>query len=410
MSAIRVNGVAYVAGLEWLPKGNLFDTAREARKVGSVWCAYDGEQTGYAGGSRDHQAGLPVMAAALRAKIPGDRWMALVPGDDGRCVAVQVGDGVILGSGDRIFATVAEAVDAVREVKELGWEIYATAGLVEGAILLDPAGLSRAVVLGRVPFLWATRRRAVSLGVAATLVGAVWTGFSYRDEIWRWIEGPVVQEQATEEVEEPRITVGLDSVALVEGCREGMSRFVPEMPGWERVSLTCRARFADPELTGVRPGFEGRPVLAVRWRLESGRSESLYRQLAEDHLARWKVAGGGALEGQVVGAKAWVAVVLPAVTVEAVSGAAMSRLLLRKAVDRRFGMVARLIRHGGDVGGIRIETGETLPSIAKLVDGMGGFEVTGLTRVREGWLLEGRGTRPVSMTVSKFRALRRAIQ
>ena len=375
-----------------------------------MWCAHDGEQTGYAGESRDHEAGLPVMAAALRAKIPGDRWMALVPGDDGRCVAVQVGDGVILGSGDRIFGSVADAVDAVGQVKELGWEIYATAGLVEGAMLLDPAGLSREVVLGRVPFSWVTRRRVASLGVTATLAGLVWTGFSYRDAIENWIYGPVVEEKTAEEVQEPRITVGLDSVALIQGCREGMSRFVPEMPGWERVSLTCSARFSDPQLTGVRPGFEGRPVLAVRWRLESGRSESLYRQLAEGHLARWKSSGGSALEAQVAGGKAWVAVVLPAVTVEAVRGAAMSRLLLRKAVDRRFGMVARLIRHGGDGGGIRIETGATLPSIAKLMDGMQGFEVTGLTRAKEGWLLEGRGTRPVSMTVSKFRALRRAIQ
>ena len=411
MSAIRVNGVRYAAGLDWLPRGNWLDTAREARKVGSMWCAYDGQQTGYAGASEEYAAGTPVLAAALRGSIDGDSWMALVGSDDGRCAVVQVGEGAILGTGDRVFGSAAEAVEAVEEFAQLGWDLHATPGLVEGAAALDLEALPRKVVLGRIPFHWLTRRLvARSGGLAAALVAGA-TGWGYREEIaglWKGVEEDRVA--AVEDVPEERLATALDSVALVEGCREALRRFVPEIPGWRRVSLTCRARFAETELIGVRPVFQGRPVMAVRWRAEPGRGEALYRQIAEKQLVSWKEKTGAGLEGLVEGGKAWMAVVLPPVAVVAGGVEAVPRRVLRERLDRRFGVAADEIRHDEQAGSVRIRTAEPLGRIADLLEGLEEFEVVGLAWGREGWVVEGRGIRTVTMPVSKFRALRGSVR
>lgn len=407
MSVVVVNGVGYAAGLDWLPRGSVLDTAREARKVGSVWCAHHGEQTGYAGGSPEHAEGIPVLAAALRDLIDGDRWTAVVAGEEGYWAVVQVGDGVILGTGDRVFRDEADALAAVEEGRAARWTVLVAGVSIDGAAELDLAGLGEAAVLQRVPFSWFTRKVARAAGgIGAGMVLGL-AAFSYRQELWLLWEGSVKEAaQVAEVTEEQRVGVGLDSVALVEGCREAVRRYVPELPGWERVSLTCRARFSEAELIAVRPVFEGRPVMAVRWRIEAGRRESLYRRIAENQLAKWKQDTGAGLEGLVEGGRAWVAAVLPPVAMVSERRGPVSKLALRKAVDMRFGAVAEAIRHEEEKGLVRIRTAVPLGRIAELVDGMEGFEVMGLSRNRVGWVVEGRGVRTVSMPVSKFRELR----
>ena len=406
MSGVRINGTVYVGGLDWLPRGGAVDTAREARRVGSVWCAYDGGQTGYAGRSEDHRAGMPVLAAALKELLGGERWSAVVAGEDGNWAVVQVGDGVILGTGDRVFSSEEEAVAAVEEGRSSRWRVYAAGVSIEGAESFDLSALGQDVCLEEVPFAWVTRKVVgAGVGFAATVVLG-FAGLLYREELMELWAGSTEETAAVEEVaEELRVDVGLDSVGLVEGCREAVRRYVPEIPGWERVSLTCRARFAEGELTAVRPAFEGRPVMAVRWRLAPGRRESLYRRIAEGQLNKWKGETGKGLEGLVEGGRAWVAVVLPPVAVVSEGRGAVSRLALRKAVDMRFGAVAKNIRHEEAGGGVRIRTAESLGRIARLVEGMDGFEVVGLSRGEFGWEVEGRGAAPVNMLVSKLRAL-----
>ena len=65
---VRIHGLSFVAGLDWLPRGTVLDTAREARKVGSVWCAYDGDQTGYAGSAVEHEEGMAVLAVGAEGR------------------------------------------------------------------------------------------------------------------------------------------------------------------------------------------------------------------------------------------------------------------------------------------------------------------------------------------------------
>lgn len=411
MSAVLVNGVRYAAGLDWLPRVGALETAREARKVGSVWCAYEGAQTGYAGESADHEKGMPVLAAALRALVRGERWTVVVACEDGKWAVVQAGDGVILGTGDRVFSSGDEALAAVEEGRSSSSRIYVVGISIEGAEALDVSALGREVALEVVPFAWVTRR--VALVAAGIVVGGVSgvVALIHVDALVGLLRGTVEKvEKVAEVTEEARVAVGLDSVALVEGCREAVRRYVPEIPGWERVSLTCRARFAEGELIAVRPVFEGRPVMAVRWRIAPGRRVSLYRQIAEGQLEKWKRETGSGLEGLVEGGRAWVAAVLPPVAVVWEGGNVGSRLALRKAVDMRFGAVAEDIRHADADGSVRIRTAEPLGSIAKLLEGMDGFEVVGLSRNQSGWDVEGRGVKTVIMPESKFRALTGGVQ
>ena len=411
MSVIRIHGVGFVAGLDWLPRGTVLDTAREARKVGSAWCAHDGDQTGYAGSSVEHEEGMPVLASALKAAIGGDRWMAVIRSDDGRCAVVQVGDGVILGNGDRVFGSAAEAVEAVEEARQPGWDLFATPGVIAEGTDFYAEALRGEISLEPVPFAWVTRRvMGAAGGLAAAVVAAV-IGWGHREAIERLWKGSVEEAvKVVEDVQEERLPVGLDPIALVQGCREAVRRFVPEIPGWQRVSLTCTARFAENELIAVRPVFQGRPVMAVQWRVEPGRSESLYRQIAEKHLARWKQKTGAGFEGQVQAGKAWAAVVLPPVAVVVNGAAKVAKRVLRERVDRRFGAVADEIRHDAEDGLVRIGTAEPLVRIASLLEGMEGLEVTGLSWRRKGWVLEGRGVSTLTMPVSKFRALRGTLQ
>ena len=219
MSVIVIGGVKFVAGLDWLPRRSALDTAREARKVGSVWCAHCGEQTGYAGSSEEHAEGMPVLAAALRAAIRGDRWMALVGGEDGRCAVVQVGDGVILGSGDRVFGSAAAAAEAIAQAREPGWEVYATPGLLADAVEFHAEALRGEALLERVPFSWVTRRVVSGAGGLAAALALGVVGWGYREQIERLWTGSVQEAvRVVEDVQEERVPVGLDPVALVEGC------------------------------------------------------------------------------------------------------------------------------------------------------------------------------------------------
>ena len=97
---------------------------------------------------------------------------------------------------------------------------------------------------------------------------------------------------------DPDLAVAVDSAALIEACRRALIDYPPWLPAWRIESLSCAARFADPELAALRPELAGRAVMLARWRLVPGHAEPLHRQLAEQHLSRWYAAS-------VVDARAW---------------------------------------------------------------------------------------------------------
>ena len=415
MTALAFGGRRFAAGLDWFDRKSVAETAREARRGGSAWCSHHGRQTGYAGRSPDHEAGMPALAAVLCAWIEEATWMALARADDGRCALVQVRDGEILADGDRVFPSVEQAqaramADLATESAER-WKLYATPDAVDGAEAVEVGHLPAEGVLKPAPLAGVTGKRLSRAAAALVVAGAGLAAWGYRDAIVELIRGGPEQTKTAEEEPEPTIAATIDSAALVAGCREAIRRHTPGIPGWELRNLSCTARFEDSKLVAVRPVLKGHPVLVARWAMRGNGEEALLRRVAERHLTEWRAARPeGELEGSVVGREAWVAVALPPVTVEASAARPPSRLALRASLDRRFGLRAWRLEHGRGGTGTRIVMREPLSEIGALVEGVRGFEVTRLARGNGGWVIEGRRADPVEMTLVRFARLRSWLQ
>ena len=257
--------------------------------------------------------------------------------DTGRFALTKVRDGAVLADGDEVFSNRDAAVEAFTRARTLGWDLYATPGLLAGGAdrdvtELDVSSLAAAPenVLRRAPF---TRLGRAHLALAL-LLPAIFAGGSaawlQRDTLLDWIGGGPEPVTAIAPPTDPDLAVAVDSVALIEACRRALIDYPPWLPAWRIESLTCAARFSDPELAALRPELAGRAVMLVRWRLGPGHAEPLHRQLAEQHLSRWYAAS-------VVDARAWA--VLPlAPVLRIVETAPPLFLAFRRAVDRELGL------------------------------------------------------------------------
>ena len=422
MSTILINGQRFAAGLYWLERSGPAATARAARRFSRPWCVHRAGQTGYAGGAEDDAPeGLPALAPALVDSIESDFWMALVAGDaatgdstdrgdTGHYALTKVRDGAVLADGDEVFTGRDAAVEAFTRARTLGWDLYATPGLLAGGAdrevtELDVSSLAAAPenVLRRAPFTRLGRTHlALALLLSAAIAG-VWIAWLQRDALLDWIAGPepvVVAAPPTD----PDLAVAVDSAALIEACRRALIDYPPWLPAWRIESLSCVARFADPELAALRPELAGGPVMLARWRLVPGHAEPLHRQLAEQHLSRWYAAS-------VVDARAWA--VLPLAPVLRISYRAPPLFLaFRRAVDRELGLRgARIDYERSPQGGWTVRIGHPgpLPRLADLFREAGGLadlEITALDRGGDGgWRLHGRPVAPEAMTRAGFRAL-----
>ena len=241
-----------------------------------------------------------------RETIPEDLWLALVEGEQGKFALVQAKDGEILADGDKVLDSIEEVRRALASMEETDWAVYATSGLVDDATVLDTRALRAAAgelvrsgtVLRAAPLAGVTRGKVVQAVLGVVVVGGILAGWSFRDELVLLFVGPPPAVKKAEKKKEQRIATVIDSVALVSGCREGIRRHTPGMPGWKLQRVTCAARFSEKTLVAVRPGLAGRPVLTIRWKMRPGGEETLLRQVAERHLSEWKT---GRLDGEVEG-------------------------------------------------------------------------------------------------------------
>ena len=431
MSTILINGRPFAAGLYWLERAGPATTARAARRFARPWCVHRAGQTGYAGGAEgDTPEGLPALALALVDSIESEFWMALVasdaavgngeagnsPGaDTGQHALIKVRDGAVLADGDEVFTGREAAVEAFNRARALGWDLYATPGLLAGGADrdvtdLDVSSLAAAPenVLRRATF---TRIGRAHLALAL-LLPAIFAGASaawlQRDTVLDWIGGGPEPVAAIAPPTDPGLAVAVDSAALIEACRRALIDYPPWLPAWRIESLACAARFSDPELATLRPELAGRAVMLARWRLGPGHAEPLHRQLAEEHLSRWYAAS-------VVDAHAWA--VLPLGTVLRISDRAPPLFLaFRRAVDRELGLRgARIDYARGPQGGwiVRIVHPGPLSYLADLfreAAGLAGLEITALDLGADGgWRLHGRPVAPVAMTRAGFRELTNAL-
>ena len=423
MSTILINGQPFAAGLYWLERAGPAATARAARRFARPWCVHRAGQTGYAGDTEDDAPeGLPALAPALVDSIESEFWMALVAGDAasgnstdtgdaGHCALIKVRDGAVLADGDEVFTNRDAALEAFGRARALGWDLYATPGLLAGGAdrevtELDVSSLAAAPenVLRRAPF---TRIGRVHLALAL-LLPAIFAGGSaawlQRDTLLDWISGGPEPVTAIARPAEPELAVAVDSAALIEACRRALIDYPPWLPAWRIESLSCVARFADPELAALRPELAGGPVMLARWRLVPGHAEPLHRQVAEQHLSRWYAAS-------VVDARAWA--MLPLGLVLRISDRAPPLFLaFRRAVDRELGLRgARVDYARGPQGGWTVRIGHPGP-LSDLADlfreagGLADLEITALDRGGDGgWRLHGRPVAPEAMTRAGFRAL-----
>jgi hypothetical protein len=430
VSAIVVGGRVYAAGLYWLGREGARATARTARRLNRPWCVHHGGRTGFAaddagqGPEGLNPAGQPALAAALLEHIGDGFWMALVEGEadssggpgggDGRYALVKARDGAVLADGDEVFDDRAAALAAFGRARNLGWSLHATPGLRDeldgkGEVSpLDPAaldatasGMSAAIALVRAaPSAGRTRvPRAALIGIAALAAAvAVWL---LRDALVAWFAPPPPAPAPAASLAEPEIGVAVDTAALIAACRRALVENPPFMPGWRIERIACAARFADAEIVAAVPGLAGRAVLLVRWRLAPGHSGAVQRRVAEAHLARRHAAA-------VADGRAWAAAPLGPVLREA-DGPGPGFLALRRDVDRRFGARGARLGYARDADGgwrIAIEDPGPLPRLAALAGGIGGLEVTRLSRGAEGgWRLEARPLAPERMTASRLHAL-----
>ena len=316
----------------------------------------------------------------------------------------------MLADGDEVFTDREAAVEAFDRARALGWDLYATPGLFAGGADRDVTELDVSLlaappenVLRRAPFTRIGRGRlALALLLPAAIAG-VWIAWLQRDALLDWIAGPepvaVIAPPA-----EPRLSVAVNSAALIEACRRALIDYPPWLPAWRIESLSCASSLADPELTALRPELAGRAVMLARWRLGPGHAEPLHRQLAEQHLSRWYAAS-------VVDARAWAVLPLAPVLL-VVETAPPLFLAFRRAVDRELGVRGARIDYARDPQGgwtVRIVHPGPLSQLADLfreVGGLADLEITALDRGGDGgWRLHGRPVAPEAMTRAGFRAL-----
>ena len=426
MSTILINGQPFAAGLYWLERSGPAATARAARRFARPWCVHRAGQTGYAGDTEDDAPeGLPALAPALVDSIESEFWMALVAGDaavghgeagnspaadTGRYALNKVRDGAVLADGDEVFTGRDAAVEAFNRARALGWDLYATPGLLSDGADHDVTDLDVSLlaaapenVLRRAPFTRIGRGRLALVLLLPAAIAGVWIAWIHRDALLDWI-GRREPVAVIEPLPVPELAVAVDSAALIEACRRALIDYPPWLPAWRIQSLSCVARFADPELAALRPELARGPVMLARWRLVPGHAEPLHRQVAEQHLSRWYAAS-------VVDTRAW-AVVPLAPMLRTVESAPPLFIALRRAVDRELGIRgARVDYARGPQGGwtVRIGYPGSLSDLADLFREAGGLadlEITALDRGGDGgWRLHGRPVAPEAMTRAGFRAL-----
>ena len=425
MSAIRVGGQAYAAGLYWLERGGAGATARTGRRLDRPWCVHHGERTGFAADDpMDDPGGLPALALALLASIEGTFWMALVEGDEDpsggrRYALVKARGGTVLADGDEVFEDRTAALAAFERARPLGWSLFATPGLHDElgdadreVAALDPASLNEAAdgAGGSIGLARAASRhrwlRPVAAAAGVTALAATAVLWFERDALVGWLVGPETTAVAPAVRPDPVVAVAVDGAALIAACREALIAHPPFLPAWRIERIECAARFADPELSGLVPELAGQAALLVRWRLADGHAEAVQRRVAERYLARWHAAA-------VAGARAWAAAalgpVLRVMDTRAGDAPAPAFVELRRAVDRAFGTGGARVGYARGAGGgwtVRIDEFGPLGRIGPLAGGVDGLEITELARGERGrWRLEGRPAAPERVAASRLKAL-----
>ena len=273
---------------------------------------------------------------------------------------------------------------------------FATRGLVDGAADLDLENLrpDPAFGLSSSPYTQFRGRRLAALAASVAVVTATSGAVIYRGELLDLIFPPPARPVA---VIEPTVEAEIDSGALIDGCRRTLAAHPLLVPGWSLVSVTCRARFAEPAILEIESRLRHRPVLVAQWRLATDRSGSTYREIATAHLAGWTLS-------QVSDAEAWGVALLPPV-IRPARAAPPPLRDWRRALDRRVGPRVSRFEFVSGSPAAEIETRRPLESVREILAGVAGVEVTRIERAGTSWRLALRRAKPVPITESRLASL-----
>lgn len=412
MSVVWIGGQRFAAGLLWqrgLLKGG--PARRAAKDSGTAWTVEVAGQTGFVddtegpGGTRPLAGALKVL---LRGRSDGDEtWIALVEEDleeggdeaaDRRVAVVRCSGGLLLADGDVVFASSAEAVDAVGGSGLEDVTVAATPGLLAGlpdAIRIDGAGVREAAV--EVDLLSEVRSRRISgkgavwLGILAVVGVAGILGWTNRTPIGIWLG------LAEEKKERPRVTVGIESRRFLAYCRDEIGRRELGLVGFDRIAVLCHAQYQPDGAVGGRWELAGRPVLEVRWRLRKPLPARVYVGLAEARLAPWYWAGVND-NGDAAGFAR-----LPQVLVKSDGADAPGRPEFRARIDALLALRGFRIEYAQDSGvEVVLETERPLSEAVALVSGIEGLEVFLVAFESGRWRFEARRSRAQVMFEDEF--------
>ena len=401
MSVAVIAGTRYAAGLYWEPRSSA--PARNARQFRRPFVVHWGDQTGFGAGEPESTEGLPSLALALVDHIDRPRWMALVACQGNRFVLVKARDGAVEVDGDEVFDARADALAAFERSRDPACALFATPGLVSPPVVdLDIAALTVSPTMTLRPVSSSARpRKALAAAALLLLLAAAGSGgWLYKEQIQLLFVSPEPVARP-KPPPEPQVTVAVDSADLIAACDRAHVIRPPYLPAWELQRVECVARFADENLTALKPEYRGRPMLVARWALPSEYSRPLHRRIAEEHLLTWT-------SGSVAADTAWGVWALDPV-LRQTAAAPRSFADLRHALDRRLGTAGFDLEFVQE-NVIRLRTTRPLRRVAELVDGVTGLEVTRLSRGPGGpWLLEGRPLTAASMKVSQFENITREI-
>ena len=270
MSTLVINGRPFAAGLYWLDRAGPAATARAAHRLAA---------------SRDAHP----LALALADSIKSEFWMALVAGDaatgnstdtvdTGHYALIKVRDGALLADGDEVFTGRDAAVEAFARARALGWDLYATPGLLSGGAdhdvtELDVSSLAAVPenVLRRVPF---TRIGRAHVALALLLPAGSAFLFVALEFLAAGLD---LNDRAFEDLKRHASPYARHRIGAIQ---RGMARGA----GLGRAMALAGHGFPDPALVPVAAALDGAPGwedklarFVERW---VGRSEDLLKSRA----------------------------------------------------------------------------------------------------------------------------------
>ena len=404
MSLLTVNHETFAAGLTWQPRQRGRDLVMSARAHAAAAFVETEHQTGFAGDEEGDPVAAASLAAAVRAVIDGDTWIAAILADDGTAALVRSTAGRLseLPGEDRMAPAAA-----ARVLHKAAHPIHASPSLeIEHATPLDLASVQIAGAMRLEPVPQQNRlRQVVTATTCLALVACLaFAGWMYGRQVWETFFPPPPPPPAQAEVERQVMTV-IDTGTFLALCDASLQERPPGLAGWRLDQATCHARLTDTAVLQQVPSLSGRPALVLRWSLAEGHDIEINRRTMEAALAERHA-------GQVQGTEAWAVTPLAPVIAEAGQASSPPFLDLRAAVDRRIGAWATAIAytHQGHRWAITITGPDPLARFHQAIAGLADIEVTALSRQDGVWRIAARPVEPWPVLESVYAVLSQPLE